>query len=178
MHSPRKLPSPETVSPRKRFPAPLTAASHADIRRIVHPAGSSPDSVIAHGRTAYAGERIAPLFCITIPSSERGSKREKRSGCGKNDLERRFFRGGQVCWSGFERGTDGIRLSGARKRTAADRRQDRMCPTGGTPQRLAEAGNGPFSGKERRTRGGPRMRRDDAVSSARLQRTGSRITGS
>lgn len=94
-----------TVSPRKRFPAPLTAASHADIQRIVNPAGSFPDSVIPHGRTAYAGERIAPLFTITIPPSERGSKRGKRSEPLKNSAGRRFFRGGQVCCTSFERRT-------------------------------------------------------------------------
>ena len=52
-------------------------------------------------RTAYAGERIAPLFSVTIPCLGAACKRKTPSGRRKNGVRRRFFPGGQVCWSRF-----------------------------------------------------------------------------
>ena len=51
--------------------------------------------------TAYAGERIAPLFSVTIPCRGAACKRKMPFGERKNGVRRRFSRDGQVCWSDF-----------------------------------------------------------------------------
>jgi len=128
--SPRIPPSPKTVSPRKRFPAPLAAASYADIQRIVHPAGSSPEFRDSSWQDRLCRrEDRSPLFTITIPHSERGSKRKMRPGKRKNSAGRDFSRGGQVCCTSLNIGRAETGFGHGKKPAAEIRRMRPVAPT-------------------------------------------------
>ena len=91
--------------PPKTAPGPPDDGSHADSRPFIL-AREFPRFRDPRAWTAYAGERIAPLFPVTIPRTGAACKRKTLPGRRKNNLGRLFFEGGQVCWSSF---TDGKR---------------------------------------------------------------------
>ena len=98
---------PESAVSEKRFP-PKTFSGPPEGGSICRHTsdhlscrGSSPDSVISRVRTAYAGERIAPLSLYTIPRFTRRSKRKRRVSKRKNRLRTHFSRDGQICCTSF-----------------------------------------------------------------------------
>ena len=97
--------------PPKTAPGPPDDGSHADSRSFIH-AREFPRFRDSRAWTAYAEERIAPLFPVTIPCRDAARKRKKPSGRRKNNAGGPFFKGGQVCWSSFASGTVAVAFDG------------------------------------------------------------------
>ena len=86
--------------PPKTTPGPPDDGSHADNRSFIL-AREFPRFRDSRAWTAYAGERISPLFPVTIPCPGAAYKPKISPGKRKNNPGRLFFDDGQVCWSSF-----------------------------------------------------------------------------
>lgn len=129
MHSPR-IPRLRKPFPPENDPRPPDDGSHADSRPLIH-AREFPRFRDSRAWTAYAGERIAPLFPVTIRGVQTGNAVRTK----KKQRRKPFFEGGQICWSSFASGTAAATRRGKTKTHPPEASRTPDCSEAGRTRR-------------------------------------------